>query len=75
MGHKDKGEVRKIKNRTAHFTLVDGVLYWRGYSTPLLRCVLFEEAHYILVEIHEGVCGNHLGGKALVGKVVRAGYY
>ncbi|XP_072060408.1 uncharacterized protein [Arachis hypogaea] len=26
-------------------------------------------------EVHEGVCGNHIGGRALVAKIVRTGYY
>ncbi|XP_057247594.1 uncharacterized protein LOC130589952 [Beta vulgaris subsp. vulgaris] len=26
-------------------------------------------------EIHEGVCGNHIGGKALALKALRAGFY
>lgn len=56
-------------------TLVDGVLYRWGYSTPLLRCLSLEEAQYILTEIHEGVCSNHSSRKALAGKVVRVGYY
>uniref|UniRef100_A0A2N9GE62 Uncharacterized protein n=1 Tax=Fagus sylvatica TaxID=28930 RepID=A0A2N9GE62_FAGSY len=34
-----------------------------------------DEANYVLREIHEGVCGNHSGARALQRKVVRAGYY
>jgi len=26
-------------------------------------------------EIHEGVCGTHLGARLMVAKVLRAGYY
>ncbi|XP_025702684.1 uncharacterized protein [Arachis hypogaea] len=26
-------------------------------------------------EIHEGVCGNHIGGRALAAKIARTGYY
>ncbi|XP_073031230.1 uncharacterized protein [Primulina eburnea] len=32
-------------------------------------------ADYVLREIHEGICGNHLGGKALAGKTLRQGYF
>ncbi|KAK2997699.1 hypothetical protein RJ639_026010, partial [Escallonia herrerae] len=33
------------------------------------------EADYALREVHEGICGQHLGGRALVHKVLRHGYY
>ncbi|KAK3017186.1 hypothetical protein RJ639_007129 [Escallonia herrerae] len=31
--------------------------------------------HYPLREVHEGICGQHLGGCALAHKVLRRGYY
>lgn len=70
-----KKEVRKIKRRVAQFTKIDRVLYKPSFSTPLLRCMSPKEVEYVLVEILEGVCMNHSGGKTLVRKVVRAGYY
>lgn len=70
-----KWETRKVKNKEACFILIDGVLHRGGFSTPLLRCILFGEAQYMLAEIYKGVCGNYFGGRALVGKVMRAGYY
>ena len=30
---------------------------------------------YVLREVHEGICGNHLGPQSLVGKVVGVGYF
>lgn len=71
----NKKEAYKIRRRSAHFMLVDNVLYKRGFSAPLLRCVGEEEANYVLREIHEGVCGNHSGGLALANKALRQGYY
>ena len=41
----------------------------------LLKCVEEEDADYILREIHEGVCGNHSGGRTLAYKALRQGYY
>lgn len=26
-------------------------------------------------EVHEGVCGSHMGGRSLAGKILRARYY
>ncbi|XP_072076553.1 uncharacterized protein [Arachis hypogaea] len=28
-----------------------------------------------MAEMHEGVCGNHIGGQALAAKILRTGYY
>ncbi|XP_041020435.1 uncharacterized protein LOC121262069 [Juglans microcarpa x Juglans regia] len=71
----DQEEARKVRNRAAHFTLWEGVLYRRGFSKPLLRCVSPEETQYVLAEIHERICINHSSGRALVARVMRAGYY
>jgi hypothetical protein len=55
--------------------LVGGILYRRGYSLPLLKCLPDEDASYVLKEVHHGVCENHSGAKALANKIIRAGYY
>ena len=34
-----------------------------------------KEADYVMREVHEGICGNHLGSRLLVHKLIRAGYY
>ena len=54
---------------------MDKVLYKRGFSQPYLRCLVPDEANYVLREVHKGACGNHSGIRSLVHKVVRAGYY
>ena len=55
--------------------LIRDVLYKRGFSRPNLRCLSHEEADYVMREVHEGICGNHLGARLLVHKLIRAGYY
>ncbi|KAL2510546.1 RNase H domain-containing protein [Abeliophyllum distichum] len=67
----DKDETRKLRRRAAHFVLSEDVLYKRGYSMPLLRCMGVNEADYVLREIHEGICGNHSGGLALAQKILK----
>ena len=42
---------------------------------PYLKCVDEEEAKYILEEIHEGVCEDHVGPRSLVSKVIKIGYF
>ena len=42
---------------------------------PYLKCVDEDEVKYILEEIHEGICGDHVGPRSLVSKVIRTGYF
>jgi len=56
----DKAEARKMQIRAACFVIIDNLLYRRGYSLPYLRCASLEETDYVLYEIHEGICGNHI---------------
>ncbi|XP_024036827.1 uncharacterized protein LOC112096866 [Citrus clementina] len=67
----DRKQVRKLKCRAARYTLLDGILYRRGFTLPLLRCLDDEEADYVLREIHEGICGNHSGARTLAFKALR----
>ena len=68
-------EVWKIQKRAARFTILNDELYKRGYSQPYLRCIEGEEAKYVLEEVHGGVCGDHMGAKSLVRKIMRTGYF
>ena len=71
----DRKQARKLKCRAARYTMLDGVLYRRGFTLPLLRCLDVEEADYVLREIHEGICGNYSGVRTLAFKVLRQGYF
>ena len=71
----EKDEARKLRVKSARYVFMDEVLYKRGFSQPYLRCLAPEEANYVLKEVHEEACGNHLGARSLVHKVVRVGYY
>jgi hypothetical protein len=70
-----KEQSHKVRLQSTCYTMVDDMLYRRGYSHPLLKCLSAPEAHYVLREIHEGVCGNYSGGRMLALKAVRARYY
>ena len=71
----DPKEASKLRVRSARFALLRGTLYKRGSSAPLLKCIGNEDANYVLREVHEGICGNHIGAQALAGKTLRQGYY
>ena len=61
---------RKLKVQAVRFILIKDVLYKRGFSHPYLRCLGAEEADYVMREVHERVCGNHLRSISLVHKLV-----
>ena len=68
-------EAKKIKKRAVRFTILNDKLYKMGFSQPYLRCVELEEAKYVLEEVHRGICGDHIGVKSLVQKIIRVGYF
>ena len=71
----DPKEAAKIRTRSARFTNHKGSLYKRGFFTPILKCITGKNTEYVLREVHEGIYGNHIGARALAGKVLRQGYY
>ncbi|XP_058772207.1 uncharacterized protein LOC131646052 [Vicia villosa] len=71
----DAKEASAIKRRAFSYTIVENKLYRRGFSIPLLKCVDASQALEILQELHEGISGQHLGGRSLARKALRAGYY
>jgi hypothetical protein len=75
VGPEDKKEAHKLRVRATRFVLLRDVLYKMGFSKPYLRCLAPKDANYVLREVHEGICGNHSGAKALVHKLTRAGYF
>ncbi|KAK4407918.1 hypothetical protein Sango_0372800 [Sesamum angolense] len=71
----DRKEAKTIRTKATHFTMIGGELYKRGFSQPYLKCLDPERAEYVLMEVHEGSCGNHSGGRSLIGKILRQGYF
>ena len=70
----DPKEASKLRMRSARFTIHRGTLYKRGFSTPIFKCVGKEYANYVLREVHEGICGNHIRARSLAAKTLRQGY-
>src|ERR1051325_6830834 len=71
----DKERAKRIKKISARFVLESGKLYRMGQATSMLRCVAEKDVVLVLKEVHEGVCGNHGGGRSLSSRILRAGYY
>ena len=72
---RDKAEARRLRCKAIRYSIIEGVLYRRGYTLPYLRCLGSVEANYVMREVHEGICGNHGGGRALAHKIIRQGYF
>ena len=68
-------KAKKLRWKASQYVILDGHLYKRSFSLPLLKCLRPSEADFVLREVHEGMCRNHLGGKSLAYKILRQGYY
>ena len=71
----DRNKARTLQRQAARYILVDSVLYRRGYSMPLLRCITPEKAKELMREVHEGFCGDHVGGQNVTLTIFRWGYF
>jgi hypothetical protein len=71
----EEEQASKIRRRTTKFVIIADQLFKRGFSSPLLKCLTPKQAEYVIAEVHEELCGTHIGGQALAAKVLREGYY
>nr|XP_027102673.1 uncharacterized protein LOC113723912 [Coffea arabica] len=71
----NRAESRKFQRKAARYALRQDLLYKRSYLDPWLRCITPEEGERILQDIHEGLCGVHVGHRMLVKKVLLLGYF
>ncbi|XP_021762690.1 uncharacterized protein LOC110727439 [Chenopodium quinoa] len=69
----DRNLATKLKRIGSRFIVYNGELLKKSFSTPLLKYLGPTDADYILREIHFGICGNHIGGRTLAHKALRAG--
>lgn len=65
----------QIHKLAARYIILSKVLYCRGYNGLLLRCLSKVEIPIALEEAHSGACRGHFGGKSLVQRLLRMGYY
>ena len=57
------------------FQFVDNTLYRRRLNSVKLKCISREDGQKLLAEIHGGICGHHIGARALAGKAFRQGFF
>jgi hypothetical protein len=68
-------EHTRMQHRAKSYHIVDNKLYKTSVSGPLLWCLSKAEGQDILSEIHAGICGGHIGARALATKVLQQGFY
>jgi len=62
-------EAKVVKKNLGRYTLVDEKLFRHGY-TPYPHLRERDQCTLIMAELHEGICGSHVGGRALSLKAV-----
>ena len=72
---KKNKHAHRVRVQATRFTLNGDYLYRRSFGGSYLRCLNRTEAQYVLEELHEEICGNHLGGRTLVHLTHSQGYY
>ena len=71
----ERNKAQKIQIQLAKFSLVNGQLFKRSLDESYLKCLTIEHRQYVLAELHEGICGNHPGGRTLEHRAHTQGYY
>ena len=61
--------------QASNYTLVDDILYKRGFTFPYLRCLRPSEGFPVLEELYAGEYSNHIQAQSLYIKALRLGYY
>ena len=72
---KEQEDAEKVARRSNMYQFVDDALYRRGPNGVKLKSIPQEDGLELLVEIHGGMCGSHIGSRALAGKAFRQGFF
>ena len=69
-------EMEKVCRTAAWYWLsIDRKLYRIFFDGPYLQCLHPSKVEELLVELHEGVCGSHVGGGLLAHRVMTQGFW
>ena len=71
----EKSKANKVLRKAHQFWLSDDQkLYKRYFSGPYLLCIHPEASEPLLEDLHEGICGSHIGGRSFSYRVLIQGY-
>jgi hypothetical protein len=68
-------EFLRMQHRVKEFQVLGDELYQTSVIGPLLHCLSRDKGKELLAETHSGVCGGHIGSRALAAKVLWQGFY
>ena len=72
----DEKEAKKIRRVAPRYWLsIDCKLYRRSFAGPYLLCLHLEKVNELLTELHDGVCGSHVGGQSLAHRAMTQGFW
>ena len=72
----DKKEASKVHRIASQYWLsADKKLYRRSFGRPYLLCLHLRKVNEVLAELHEGVCGSHVGGRLLAHRAMTQGFW
>ncbi|XP_075654733.1 uncharacterized protein LOC142624884 [Castanea sativa] len=72
----DEKEAAKVRRTFARYWLsANRKLYRRSFEGPYLQCIRPSQAKELLAELHEGVCGSHVGGRSLAHRAMTQGFW
>jgi len=63
-------EAKRIRRQTSFYTVQNGELFRSGFVVLLLKCLNPEQAQYVLVEMHRGICEICSGARSMAARVV-----
>ena len=65
---------RVCKVATWYWLSANCKLYRRSFEGPYLLCLHPERVNGLLAELHDGVCGSHMGGCLLAPQAMTQGF-
>jgi hypothetical protein len=71
----DQEGAEKVARQSSIYQFVDNILHRKRPNGVKLRCICREDGLKLLAVIHGGICGSHIGSRALAGKAFRQGFY
>ena len=56
--YSNKDKARRLKRKANYYAILNGELFKKGLTTPILKCLISQQVNYIMRELHEGICGQ-----------------
>jgi hypothetical protein len=64
-------ELTRMQQRAKAYQIIGDELYKTSVTWPFLHCLSRYEGKELLTQTHSGMCGGHIGARALATKVFR----